>query len=323
MSIDRVVVMSAVQRGTSAEQPMVSVIVPVRNAARDVVGCVESLEAQSYRRDRFEIILVDNGSTDATRDLVGDRAVRLITEDRWPSPYLARNAGIDRAHGEVLAFTDADCRPERTWLEQGVGALLGEDADLVGGAVVFRYSDRPTVAELVDSMWHLDVGRQIEANRACMTANLLVRRQVVDELGGFDSRARSGGDGRWTRRATDAGFRLVFAAEAKVSKPARRLVPLLRKAFRTGRGLPGAWLERGVSSSGLGLKVLGHGVPRRPAVVAARARELGIETDAARLVALWWTSWLVELVRGVGSVRGIVALGRRSPARARSDHGSG
>lgn len=322
MSVDRVMVMSTDQRGASDERPTVSVIVPVRDAARDVVGCVESLEAQSYSQDRLEIILVDNGSTDATRDLVGGLGVRLVREDRWPSPYLARNAGIERAHGEVLAFTDADCRPERTWLEEGIGALLGEDADLVGGAVVFRYSGRPTVAEHVDSMWHLDVRRQIEVNRACMTANLLVRRRVVDEIGGFDPRARSGGDGRWTRRATDAGFRLVFAAQAKVHKPARRLLPLLRKAFRTGQGLPGAWLERGVSSSGLGLKLLGHVVPRRPATVAARARELGIEPGAARLAALWWTSWLVELARGVGSVRGVVALGRPWAARVGGDRGS-
>jgi len=297
--------------------PLVSVIVPARNAAGHIGGCLEALAGQTYPGDRYEVIVVDNGSSDATRHVVADYAAKLLQESSHCSPYPARNLGIDHARGEVLAFTDADCVAHERWLERGVECVIGESADLVGGRVMFTFSSTPSVGEMVDALWHLDVRRQILENRAAMTANLFVRRSVFGAIGGFDAKVRSGGDGRWTRRATDAGFTLSYAPEAIVCKPARRLGRLLAKAYRVGRGLPAAWLERGVARGAIGTAIVHNILPPRTSVVRRRIEEIGVPGAEARVSAVWAASWLLELVRAAGSVHGWFELGRqRRTARA-------
>ena len=106
--------------------PRVSVIVPVLDGASCIDRCLEALLAQTYPSHRVELIVVDNGSRDATPDRVRTHPVTLLVERSVRSPYAARNAGIQRASGEVIAFTDADCVPAKDWLERGVAALERE-----------------------------------------------------------------------------------------------------------------------------------------------------------------------------------------------------
>src|SRR5262249_54253358 len=106
--------MSAGGRGASGELwPAVTVIVPVLNGARTIAGTLDSIATQDYPRSQVEAIVVDNGSTDGSRDLVARHAlpVRLLFASRRGSAA-ARNVGIRHASHELLAFTDADCRPD-------------------------------------------------------------------------------------------------------------------------------------------------------------------------------------------------------------------
>ena len=116
-------------------KPRVSVVIPVRNRAPGLRQCLAALEGQSFPRAEFEIIVVDNGSTD---DLEGAR--RLFPAVRWlqevaPGSYAARNGGLRQAAGEIIAFTDADCVPDAGWLREGVAALTDGSATVVGGEV--------------------------------------------------------------------------------------------------------------------------------------------------------------------------------------------
>jgi glycosyltransferase involved in cell wall biosynthesis len=292
--------------GDNRQAPEISVIVPVLNGV-DVVGpCLESLIGQNLEEASHEIIVVDNGSTDGTRELVAAFDVLSIEERSHRTPYAARNAGIERARGGLLAFTDADCRPSRDWLQRALDAMRKAGADLVGGPVVFSFSDRPTAAELTDALWHLDVARQIETKRACMTANLLARREVFDAIGPFEATVRSGGDGRWTRKATDAGFSLVFASDARVAKPARRLGSLLAKGYRIGRGLPAAWREWGEIRGGTGRQILSQMRPPPRRAVRERVHERGLVDAERRITAVWWVSWLLGLARAAGGVESLL-----------------
>ena len=95
---------------TVTRDPLVSVVVPARNAAATLERCLRSLLDLDYPRDRFEIIVADNGSTDGSRSIL-DRfggQVRVVEQPR-PGPAAARNAGIRAAEGTVIALTDADC----------------------------------------------------------------------------------------------------------------------------------------------------------------------------------------------------------------------
>jgi glycosyltransferase involved in cell wall biosynthesis len=297
------------------------VVVPVFNGAGCIGGCLDGLLAQSYPADRREIIVVDNGSDDGTRDVVETHPVTLLSETANRSPYAARNAGIAASCGSVIAFTDADCLPGRDWIRRGVTALVAEGADLVGGKVSFMLADDATLGELTDALWHLDVKRQIETNRACMTANLLVRRCVFETIGLFEPQIRSGGDGKWTRRATDAGFKLVYEPRSEVHKPARRLGDLLAKAYRVGRGLPAAWLERGAGRMSIAPRILRNVLPPATRRVQRRIADRDLPAADRHLLGVWWTTWLMEMVRSAGCVQGWLEGFRSSGDGSRSSGG--
>jgi len=96
-------------RGKTDALPRASVVVPVFNAVGEIGRLVESLLAQDYPRDRFEIVVVDNGSTDGTAGSVAGFPVKLLKETDVQSSYAARNRALAEVTGEWVAFTDADC----------------------------------------------------------------------------------------------------------------------------------------------------------------------------------------------------------------------
>ncbi len=108
--------------------PFVSVVVPAYNSAAFLPRCLGSLFAQSYPMERYEIILVDDGSTDETGECarqLGERwagALRVISKANG-GPASARNAGIRAATGDLVAFTDSDCIADPDWVERLVAAL--------------------------------------------------------------------------------------------------------------------------------------------------------------------------------------------------------
>jgi glycosyltransferase involved in cell wall biosynthesis len=120
----------------AAANGFVSVIVPVRDDGDGVREVVTRLAQQTIPRERFEIVIGDDGS--APGSLAGleqfDGWVRVASGPPRTS-YAARNRAVAATRASVLAFCDSDCLPEPTWLEEGLAAL--EDADVVAGEVVF------------------------------------------------------------------------------------------------------------------------------------------------------------------------------------------
>ncbi|MGH7859534.1 MAG: glycosyltransferase family A protein, partial [Candidatus Binatia bacterium] len=106
----------------SAAVPLVSVVVPTFGDAEGLGRCLAALELQTYPADRYEVVVVDNGSRPAVVLPESRRARRLEIEPK-PGSYAARNRGVRSSRGEIFAFTDADCAPRADWLEQGVAAL--------------------------------------------------------------------------------------------------------------------------------------------------------------------------------------------------------
>ena len=117
-----------------SDWPFVSVVVPVFNGVRTIEELLTSLLALDYPVDRYEIIIVDNGSTDDTRQIVERYPVTLLEEREIRGAAAARNKGIMHARGDIIAFTDADCVADRNWLKMlvtahqdpTIGAFAGE-----------------------------------------------------------------------------------------------------------------------------------------------------------------------------------------------------
>jgi len=235
-------------------RPFVSVVIPAYNAERSVEGLMLALDRQTYPKDRYEVILIDNASRDRTMEKAKALAARLgcrvavESETAIQSSYAARNKGLSLAGGDVLAFVDTDCLPDAQWIEKGVETLREEKADLAGGFVRFTYrTDKPSAIELVDSRHNMQMERDIRTRGVAKTANLFVRREVFDRVGPFPSKVRSGGDVQWTWAATSAGHKLVFAPEAEVAHPARGWIEAFKKQIRVGKGQIPAMRRAGLS----------------------------------------------------------------------------
>jgi cellulose synthase/poly-beta-1,6-N-acetylglucosamine synthase-like glycosyltransferase len=196
--------------GTVTRGPVrVSVIVPVRNRVDLLAKLFAALDQQVY--DDFEVVVVDDGSTDGCPDLAAStvirgRPVRLIRQEP-AGAVAARVRGVGEAGGSILAFTDSDCEPSPTWLSAAVAAI-DDGAELAHGPTV------PTrvVAPLERSVSEKDGG-------LFPTANLVLRREVFDAVGGFDHQAVS----RWRFRAGDRAKGLGFGEDTLLGwKVARR-----------------------------------------------------------------------------------------------------
>lgn len=219
----------------------VSVVVPVRDGAALLPGCLDALAAAVAAARagglEVEVIVVDNDSRDATSRVAAAHplAPLLVRESRRGS-YAARNAGVAAAAGTLLAFTDADCRPEPGWLSAGTAAL-DVGADLAGGAVLPLASPRPSVWERYDRATYLRQADYVTGQGFAATANLFVRAAVFAAVGGFDPALRSSGDLEWCGRAVAAGHRLVAAPAAAVRhRPRTTAADTWRLHRRLGAG---------------------------------------------------------------------------------------
>jgi GT2 family glycosyltransferase len=282
--------------------PSISVVVPVHNGADALPVLLHAL-AQQRGVSQVEVVVVDNNSTDDTAALAAASPVvaRVVVEAR-PGSYVARNAGWRASSGAVVAFTDVDCEPAPDWLATLVQAIE-DGAGLAGGAVV----PGPAPPGLWSGWWaaydrtmYLDQADNVASNGFAATANLAVRREVLEELEGFDAALASGGDLRFGRRAIAAGHRLVWVPGAVVlHRPRAGLRATWSLWRRLGRGY-GDLAARGEWP----VPLRRDPVLRKPlAAVVIRAREREVHTP-----------WVV-LAATHGLARAAVLRGRLDAAR--------
>lgn len=171
----------------------VSVVVATYNGARTLNACLDSLQRLNY--PDYEVIVIDDGSTDATPEIAGKfPSVRYIRqENRGLSA--ARNAGIAAAAGEIIAFTDDDCRADEDWLYYLAGDLLRGDFVGIGGHNFLPPEDSPVAAAVLVSPGgpaHVMLtDREAEHIPGC---NMAFYKWALDEAGGFDALYRKAGD---------------------------------------------------------------------------------------------------------------------------------
>lgn len=225
---------------SSDQTPKVSVIIPAYNEEETIRSCLESVSDQSYQNDRYEIIVVDNGSSDDTYSLARRYSDLALIENENKGSYSARNRGLEAATGDIITFTDADCEPSKDWIKNGVTRLQESNASLAAGKVEFVFSRDETAAERFDASVHMQQEQNVQEGVAA-TANLFVRDSVICELGVFPTSLLSGGDMYWTSLATENGFKLVYAPNAVVKHPARKWRSLLSKQYRIGKGQIEKW----------------------------------------------------------------------------------
>jgi len=213
-------------------RPDYSVIVPAYRAA-DVVGaCVRALAQQTVDRARYEIIVVDDGSTDATADIARETGADRVLRIAHGGPAAARNAGIEAAQGEIVLFTDADCEPAEDWVTQMV-APFG-DPQVMGVKGTYRTKQPSLIARLVQLEFEVRYERMAELPRIDFVDTYAAgyRRALFVMHGVFDTAYIAAEDVDLSFRLTRAGHWLVFAPDAWVwhRHPATLWRYLARKA---------------------------------------------------------------------------------------------
>jgi glycosyltransferase involved in cell wall biosynthesis len=203
----------------------ITVVIPVWNDCVSLRRCLDCLEKQTYPREDFEVIVVDNGSTVEMGPIKTEfGAVRWLREDT-PGSYAARNLGLQHASGAIIALTDSDCLPTPRWLENAAFALKGSNATILGGRIEFPapQNGKLNVYEALEEATTLmtDHRRVIEEMGVGFTANIVTYASVFGRVGCFNPELKSSGDFEWIERAKKKGEVVQYVDSVVVRHPRR------------------------------------------------------------------------------------------------------
>ncbi|MBD0387733.1 MAG: glycosyltransferase [Nostoc sp. C3-bin3] len=220
--------------------PMVSVVVPIYNGEADLPELINCLLSQTYPKDRVEYLLVDNNSSDRTLTILKTFAenypitIRPLSENQIQSSYAARNTAIRAATGEIIVFTDADCRPQPQWLNALIQPFVNKEVIIVAGEILAlpgttlleQHADRQETLSQKHTLNHpfCPYGQ---------TANLAIRRIALEKAGLFRPYLTTGGDADicWRILGENIG-RLEFAPNAIVQHRHRATLKELQSQWR-------------------------------------------------------------------------------------------
>ncbi|VXD21108.1 conserved hypothetical protein [Planktothrix serta PCC 8927] len=217
-----------------------SVVIPVYNGEIDLPDLIQCLRLQTYPVDQVEYLLVDNNSQDNSVAMVQELAagssinIRSLSENKIQSSYAARNAGIRAAMGEIIVFTDMDCRPESQWLEELIKPFSNKNIGLVAGEIIALPSQN-LLEKYADKQETLSQKHTL--NNAFLpygqTANLAIRRLIFEQVGLFRPYLTTGGDADicW-RIQQQSDYQLEFAPQATVKHRHRSTFKALQSQWR-------------------------------------------------------------------------------------------
>ncbi len=219
-----------------------SIVVPVYNDPTGVRRTLSSLVEQTFPADRYEILVVDNDSTDQTPSVVGSFCrdhpdlVTRLEETEIQSSYAARNLGIDHASGEYIAFVDADTHVDPDYAASVVRRMDRDELSYMGCNVEVYVPEETTMARYSQRS-DFQVRHYLETAHFVPTCCLVTDAEVFETVGRFDSRVVSGGDTVFGQRVREAGFSQAFAPDITVHHPARATFrEYLSRNLRLGRG---------------------------------------------------------------------------------------
>lgn len=224
------------------QEPFFSVVVPTYNRPRQLADCLRALAALDYPRQRFEVIVVDDGSTSPPGEVVAAFQPHLqltLVNQENTGPGAARNTGAAHARGQFLAFTDDDCLPTSHWLKALAARFAEAPHHAIAGRTINALPHNPfaTASQLIIDMVHAYYNADPHQARFSASNNLALPREMFCNLGGFDETFRTSEDRDLIDRWLHCGHHLIYDPEVLVYH-----APLLtwrgycRMHFNYGRG---------------------------------------------------------------------------------------
>jgi glycosyltransferase involved in cell wall biosynthesis len=195
-----------------------SIIIPAKNEERNIGACLDSIFSTDFDRQRYEVVVVDNGSEDRTRDIAQNKGATVYEKPGLTISGL-RNFGASQAHGNILVFLDADCTVEKNWLEAAAPYLQLQDVAAFGSAPIL-----PPDSTWVQRTWFTirEKKQTVEEVTWLESMNMFIPRHVFFTAGGFDEALITCEDydlctriGRLGRIVSDKRIRAVHHGEAR------------------------------------------------------------------------------------------------------------
>lgn len=184
--------------------PRISVVVPFYNAERFLSKCLDGLGDQSFPRDAYEIIVINNNSTDLSCKVAAGYPDVILLDQPITGSYAARNMGIRHTRGEIIATIDPDCRPDRDWLAQIDRGMRDHTCSILIGHQ--RHASSSPGLELLELYEAEKIAYVTRAGEKDLyfgyTNNMAFRRSLFDTIGYFPERVR-GGDTMFVRMVVD------------------------------------------------------------------------------------------------------------------------
>jgi glycosyltransferase involved in cell wall biosynthesis len=237
--------LSSTQQGgqirDDTESPFFSIIIPTYERTRQLASCLEAITRLDYPPDRFEIVVVDDGSATPPEELIASFRARMdvqLLAQPHAGPAAARNVGASRARGDYLAFTDDDCLPDPHWLRAFAARFIETPERLIGGRTQNTLAQNiysaasQTIIDVVYEHFNENGDALFFASN-----NFAVPAKGFHAVGGFDEKFTTSEDrdfcDRWLRR----GYSMTYAPEALIQHAhPLTLRTLWRQHFGYGRG---------------------------------------------------------------------------------------
>lgn len=171
-----------------------SIIIPCFNEENNIGPCIDSIRAQDFSKNGYEIIAVDNGSIDDTVRIIREKRVKLGNAEK-KGPAAAKNRGIEIAKGEIIVFLDADCIAGKDWLKNLIKPFENSGVGCVAGEIQ-GFEPNTHLERFLNMRKHLSQSSNVRHPFLpyAATANAAYRREVFDRVGRFDENLIIGED---------------------------------------------------------------------------------------------------------------------------------
>ena len=281
----------------NADKFTVSLVIPVFKDADGLDMTLNSISDQQCGKYNLEIIVVNDGGDTGISMVCRKYKVKMVEIRPNCGSYLARNKGLEYSTGDIIVFIDADVIIPVGWLEQAISTIGPVDYL----AANIRIDDREirTAVHSYQVCHSFPNADYLEQEHFGVTAGLVIKRRLIEQLGGFDSRLRSGGDKEFGLRIYQAGSKQAFLPSPPLVHPPKTLVQYFRAMDRIKHGherlarfYPGTFSRPGLLRR-LG-RFLRYLLPPRPMGINRRFSP----GDGVPLLRKWFFLWLLKFFRG-------------------------
>lgn len=276
-----------------------SIVIPTYNNRARLELCFKALQDQTIGRENYEIIVVDNESTDGAYELSKEYADQVLIQSEFKSPYPSRNMGIKASKGEYVCLLDSTIVVPEDFLFRAIAGLELLQADFGVPNILFEITNKSTIWEKLDSLVFVNLDRALR-NNACPGGAVITSPHFFERFGYFNPNVRSNGDTVWSQKAVKKGAQLVFIRDLTVYYPPKDKKDLLKKARRVGRGNRQVLLNvKGFSKWKIFTSTLSFFVPSSIRSIKQLINERGYEGIEYPLIKTWWANYCLKINQGL------------------------